>query len=71
MFRAGAWVSVVKDTSNRPHWEAVAITLNQVFYYSFLVTIIALAANFAWELYKIFRGKPAIASEGCQWRSAS
>ena len=59
VFRAGTWFSVLSGTSNRSHWEAVAATLNQFFYYSLLVTIIAFAATVAWDLYRVLRGRSA------------
>jgi len=55
LLRGGPWVSVANTSSNRPHWEALAATLNQVFYYIFLGSVVMLAAGLAWNLYSIAR----------------
>jgi hypothetical protein len=72
LFHAGTWFAVSNASSNRPHWEAVVATLNQVFYYGLLVSVIGMAVAVAWDLYQCLRGKTAQAqSNGYRWRTSS
>jgi len=72
LYRAGNWFSVLSTSSNRPHWEAVVATLNQVFYYGLIVSLVGMAAAVAWDLYQCLRRKPAQGHlNGYDWRTTS
>lgn len=72
LLRSSVWVSVVNGTANQPHWEAVAATLNQILYYSFLLTSAALVAMVVYDLYHFYRRHSRTTkSNGYEWRSAS
>ena len=55
LFRGGPWVFVLNTSANRPHWDAVAVLLNQVFYYSLLCAVILISVRLAWDLYALVR----------------
>jgi hypothetical protein len=72
LLRSGVWVSVVNGIANQPHWEALAANLNQVLYYSFLVTTVALLAMAVYDLYHFYRRHSRTKkSNGYAWRSVS
>jgi hypothetical protein len=55
LFRGGPWFAALTTSSNRPHWEGVVATLNIVFYYSFLGSVIVMAAGVGWDFWTMAR----------------
>jgi len=72
LLRSGSWFTVMDGSAERLHWETVAATLNQVCYYSCLMTLVTLLAMLLFDVYRFYRGqsKPAKPT-GYEWRSVS